>query len=145
MLCLLVVLGFLFRESFDADKVLFSNDAPLGLISSQAGRDASSLLGLKEGFWQDLNWIGIENPSVLLGPSCATHLVLGSDAVRTAKFATPVAFLFLGFAAWLLFRTLGFRQVVCVIGALAAALNMNSFSHGAWGLPSRAHSQNLRK
>jgi hypothetical protein len=140
MLCLVVVLGFLFRQSFDSEKVLFANDAPLGAISSKAGRDASTLLGLKEGFWQDLNWIGIENPSVLLGPSWVTHLVLGGEPVRTAKFAVPVAFLFLGFAAWLLFRTLGFRPTVCVIGALAAALNMNSFSHGAWGLPSRAWS-----
>jgi hypothetical protein len=138
--CIVAVLAFLFRQSFDPAKVLFANDAPLGLISSQAGRDASTLVGVKEGFWQDLNWVGIENPSVLLGPSLLTHLALGSNPVHTAKFAVPVAFLFLGISAFLLFRVLGFGRVVCILGALAAALNMNSFSHGAWGLPSRAWS-----
>src|SRR5688572_4615747 len=138
MLCQAVVLGFLFRQSFEADKVLFSNDAPLGLISSKAGVEASKFEGIVSGFWQDLNWIGIEMPSVLPGLSWAIFQLVGADPVSTAKFYTPISFLFLGFAAWLLFRTLGFGPVVCVIGGLAAALNMNSLSHGAWGLPSRA-------
>ncbi len=34
--CLLFVLGFLFRESFDSDKVVFANDAPLGAIQAHA-------------------------------------------------------------------------------------------------------------
>lgn len=138
MLCLVVVLGFLFRQSFDSEKVLFSNDAPLGLISSKAGVSASTFEGIVSGFWQDLNWIGIEMPSVLPGLSWGIFQIIGANPVANAKFHVPLSFLFLGFAAWLLFRTLGFRPVVCVIGALAAALNMNSFSHGAWGLPSRA-------
>lgn len=140
IICLAAVLAFLFRQSFEPEKVLFANDAPLGLISSRAGKDASTLVGVKEGFWQDLNWIGIENPSVLLGPSLLTHILLGGNPVHTAKFAVPVAFFCLGLAAFLLFRVLGFSRVVCVLGGLAAALNMNSFSHGAWGLPSRAWS-----
>ena len=41
-------------------------------------------------------------------------------------------------AAWLLFRELGFAPVVCALGGLAAALNMNTFSHSCWGLGSRA-------
>jgi hypothetical protein len=138
MLCLAVVLGFLFRQSFTPEKVLFSNDAPLGLISSKAGVSASTFEGIVSGFWQDLNWIGIEMPSVLPGLSWGIFQVIGANPVANAKFHVPLSFLFLGFAAWLLFRALGFRPVVCVLGALAAALNMNSFSHGAWGLPSRA-------
>jgi hypothetical protein len=137
MLCLATVLAFIFHQSFEADKVLFSNDAPLGLISSKAGVSASTFEGIVSGFWQDLNWIGIEMPSVLPGLSWGIFQVIGASPVANAKLHVPLSFLFLGFAAWLLFRTLGFRQVVCVIGALAAALNMNSFSHGAWGLPSR--------
>jgi hypothetical protein len=131
------VLGFLFRESFTPEKVLFSNDAPLGLISSKAAYEASTFNGIVTGFWQDLNWIGIEMPSVLPGLSWAMYQVFGGP-VANAKFHVPLSFLFLGLAAWGLFRTLGFRPAVCVIGGLAAALNMNPFSHGTWGLPSRA-------
>jgi hypothetical protein len=138
MLCLAVVLGYLFRQSFESEKVLFSNDAPLGLVSSKAGVSASTFEGIVSGFWQDLNWIGIEMPSVLPGLSWGIFQIIGANPVANAKFYAPLSFLFLGFCAWLLFRTLGFRNVVCVIGALAAALNMNSFSHGAWGLPTRA-------
>ncbi len=137
MLCLAVVLGFLFRDSFQADQVLFSNDAPLGLISSRAGVEASTFEGIVSGFWQDLNWIGIEMPSVLPGLSWGMFQLFGGP-VANAKFHVPLSFFFLGFSAWFLFRTLGFKPAVCAIGALAAALNMNPFSHGAWGLPSRA-------
>jgi hypothetical protein len=63
--------------------------------------------------------------------------IFGTPVIN-AKFHTPLSLLYLGFCAWFLFRTLGFSQVVCVLGALAAALNMNPFSHATWGLPSRA-------
>lgn len=137
LVCLAIVLGFLFRKSFEPEQILFSNDAPLGLISSKAANAASSFNGIVTGFWQDLNWIGIEEPSVLPGLSWAMYQVFGGP-VMNAKFHVPFSFLFLGLAAWGLFRMLGFRSSVCVIGGLAAALNMNPFSHGAWGLPSRA-------
>lgn len=140
MLCLALVLGFLFRESFDDRKVLFSNDAPLGLISSKAGVDASTFDGIVTGYWHDLNWIGIEMPSVLPGLSWGMFQIFRTP-INNAKFHVPLSLLYLGFCAWLLFRTLGFRQVVCVIGALAAMLNMDSFSHATWGLPSRALTQ----
>ena len=35
---------------------VFSNDGPLGLISSEAGALPSGF----KGVWQDLNWLGIE-------------------------------------------------------------------------------------
>src|SRR5688572_17295964 len=127
MLCLAVVLGFLFRQSFESEKVLFSNDAPLGLISSKAGRDANS--DPMGGYWNDLNWIGNEMPmavnvswliyNVLFAPFSTEDMT----PIWNAKLLVPVSFLVLGISAFLLFRTFGFSHSVCVIGALAAALN----------------------
>src|SRR5687767_10726245 len=120
LLCLAIILGYLFRESFDPAKVLFSNDAPLGLISSKAGVDASAYDGIVTGYWHDLNWIGMEMPSVLPGLSWGMFQIFGAP-VTNAKFHTPLSLLYLGFCAWFLFRTLGFSQMVCILGALAAA------------------------
>ena len=59
--CLLLVLGFIFRESFEKEKVVFANDAPLGAIQAHAFDE-------KVGgwsYWQDLNWVGGEFPSAM--------------------------------------------------------------------------------
>src|SRR4030095_1987978 len=51
---LIVLLGFLFRGSFQKDYVHFSNDGPLGNLNSAA-------IKMPEGFkgiWSDLHWIG---------------------------------------------------------------------------------------
>src|SRR5437870_9816096 len=98
----------LFYRSFDSDLVLFSNDAPLGLVSAQSGRDATS--NLTTGFWQDLNWLGIEQPSI--PPSFSWMIYeclrvppfswLAADSpVANAKFYAPTALMFLGFCAWI--------------------------------------------
>ncbi|HEX4644485.1 MAG TPA: hypothetical protein VH598_02640, partial [Verrucomicrobiae bacterium] len=55
--CLAGVLGILFFKSFLPGQVLYSNDGPLGAISTQAGKLPSGFLGV----WQDLNWIGAES------------------------------------------------------------------------------------
>lgn len=137
LLALALVFGFIFARSFSSDYVLFSNDAPLGLISAESSQQASTVPGLLTGFWQDLQWLGVEQPSIL--PSLSFWLYqVWRDPVLNAKFYAPVSLAFLGFCAWLFFRQLGFRNSVCVFGALAAALNMDTFSHAMWGLPSRA-------
>lgn len=130
----------LFSSSFEPEKVLFSNDAPLGVIQAESGVSASTVDGLFTGYWQNLNWLGIENPNVLPGLSFGTYLLF-QDAVLNAKFYAPLSLLFLGFAAWLFFRTLGCRASVCAIGGMAAALSSDTFSHACWGLPSRAFAQ----
>lgn len=137
---LAVVLGALFSKSFKPEMVLFSNDAPLGLVNAESGQQASTVKGLFTGYWQDLNWLGIEQPSVLPGLSFGMYLLFG-DPVTNAKWYAPLALFFLGFCAWFFFRQLGFRNGVCIIGGLAAALNMDTFSHATWGLPSRALTQ----
>ena len=140
---LTLLLAILFSKSFRSELVLFSNDAPLGIIAAESGQAADP----KTGYWQDLNWIGIENPSILPGLSYGIYKFLGiganpvENAVRNAKFYAPVSLLLLGLSAWFFFRRLGFRNVVCVMGGIATTLNMDTFSHACWGLPSRALAQ----
>jgi len=137
---LAALLAFLFAKSFRPEMVLFSNDAPLGLIAAASGQQASTTGGLFTGYWQDLNWLGIEQPAILPGLSFGLYLIF-QDPVVNAKFYGPASLFILGLSAWLFFRQLGFRQSVCVLGGIAAALNSNTFSHVCWGLPSRALSQ----
>ena len=150
--CLLLVLGFLFRESFEPEKVVFANDAPLGAIQSHAFDE-------KVGgwsYWHDLNWVGGEMPSampnftkgffelcLLLGEKPVdakgqADLQALTGPVLFAKFYQPVSLGLLGFCAWLFFRSLKFSQPVCILGGLALALNGDLFSYTVWGLPSGA-------
>ena len=150
--CLLLVLGFLFRESFETEKVVFANDAPLGAIQSHAFDE-------KVGgwsYWHDLNWVGGEMPSAMPNFTKGFFelcLLLGEKPVDSkgqadlqaltgpvlfAKFYQPVSLGLLGFCAWLFFRSLKFSQPVCILGGLALALNGDLFSYTVWGLPSGA-------
>ena len=45
----------------------------------------------------------------------------------------PLTLFFTGFAAWLFFRQLRFSKMACIIGGVAAALNMHFFSVACWG------------
>jgi hypothetical protein len=132
LLCLVAVLALLFPASFHPDRVIFSNDGPLGLTSSQAF-DFRELL---TGGWQDLNWLGFNMGAV--SPNITAGLMLTLGPVYYAKFYAPLSMLILGLAAWLFLRQLGFGAAACGLGALAAALNMNIFSNVCWGLGSRA-------
>ena len=136
--CLLLVLGFLFRESFEPDKVVFANDAPLGAIQAHAQDEKYGW-----SYWQDLNWAGGEFPSAMPNFTKAFFevcLFVGEEngAVLFAKWYQPLSLVLLGFCAWLFFRSLRFRQPVCLLGGLAAALNGDFFTYACWGLPSVA-------
>ena len=103
LFCLLSVLAILFHKSFDPDQVLFSNDGPLGAVRSQAGHMWSNLLA----FWQDLNWLGTQNPSAPLNVS-GLLLALCCDnspdfgPAFFAKIYQPTGVLLLGLSAiWL--------------------------------------------
>jgi len=135
---LALVLGFLFRESFESGKVVFANDAPLGAIQAHAQDERSGW-----SFWQDLNWVGGEYPSAM--PNFTklffeVCLTVGGEngAVLFAKWYQPIVLVLLGLAGWVFFRTLKFPQPVCVLGGLALALNGDLFSYTVWGLPSVA-------
>jgi len=126
--CLAVVLSALFYKSFFPNFVVFSNDGPLGAAQAQAASTWANFTG----YWQDLNWLG--------GRAVGGFLALGNLLFATlgpvlfSKFVAPISLSLLGFSAWFCFRQFGFSPAVCVLGGLAAALNMNAFSVSCWGL-----------
>src|SRR5258708_5760060 len=80
LLCLAVVLGYLFARSFNPALVLFANDAPLGLLRCQEANALSNYLGA----WQDNSWIGSAQPSSLPDVTYGFYLLVG--ALAYAKF-----------------------------------------------------------
>ena len=130
---LVVVTLFLFWDSLDSALILFSNDGPLGSIST----DAIEMPGTFSGYWHDLNWLGYEQPSASPGIYMVLGLLL-QKSVLYLKWCTPICLVILGLSAWFFFRTLGFRNLACTLGAVAAAFNMEVVSYACWGLPSRA-------
>ena len=123
----------MFWDSLNPALILFSNDGPLGSIST----DAIEMPGTVFGYWHDLNWLGYEQPSASPGIYMALGLLL-QKAVLYLKWCTPICLVLLGLSAWFFFRTLGLRNLACTIGAMAAAFNMEVVSYACWGLPSRA-------
>ena len=132
-IALVVVTLFLFWDSLDPALILFSNDGPLGSIST----DAIKMPGTFSGYWHDLNWLGYEQPSASPGIYMALGLLL-QKSVLYLKWCTPICLVILGLSAWFFFRTLGFRNLTCTLGAVAAAFNMEIVSYACWGLPSRS-------
>jgi hypothetical protein len=130
---LVVVTLFLFWDSLDPALILFSNDGPLGSIST----DAIEMPGTFSGYWHDLNWLGYEQPSASPGIYMALGLLL-QKSVLYLKWCTPICLVILGLSACFFFRTLGFRNLACTLGAIAAAFNMEVVSYACWGLPSRS-------
>ncbi|MDB6108854.1 MAG: hypothetical protein JWR69_604 [Pedosphaera sp.] len=127
-LLLVSVLVVLFHESFVPGKIIFSNDGPLGAISSAAARLPSGF----QGSWLDLNWLG--NESVSAAPSFSAAIATALKPVGYAKFFAPIAFLLLGLSAWALCRQLKLAPIACVLAGLAATLNSDFFSTGCWGV-----------
>ncbi len=125
---LLTILCVLFHKSFDPNQVLFANDAPLGAIKATM----NTLPGTFTGNWQDLNWIGGESPSASPNISAFLGTLVSQEVLM--KIYAPFTMLLLGLSAWLCFRELGFRPLVCILGGLAAGLNMHAFSIACWGL-----------
>src|ERR1035437_2476726 len=94
-LCLLVILGALFWDGLQPGRTVFSNDGPLGAISSRCGDLPSGFFG----FWQDLNWLGGSGPSA--SPDLSQTLNLVSGKLIFSKVYAPFSLLFLGLSAWL--------------------------------------------
>ncbi len=128
LIILLTILCVLFRQSFDPSKVLFANDLPLGALKAEQ----SKLPDTFTGNWQDSNWIGAESVSTAPDITALFGTLFAPEILM--KIYPPFSMLLLGLCAWLCFRELGFRPVVCILGGLAAGLNMHAFSIAAWGL-----------
>lgn len=130
--CMIVVLAVLFRASFHPDKVIFSNDGPLGVMNADSFRYPDILTGA----WFDLNWLGYNGGAA--SPNITAALAMTLKPVYYAKFLAPISILFLGICAWGFFNRLGFSTGPAVLGGIAMALNSNIFSNVCWGLGSRA-------
>jgi hypothetical protein len=128
---MLVVTAVLFRASFHPDKVIFSNDGPLGITSAKMLAYPEMLTGA----WYDLNWLGISGGSG--SPNLTAGLLIALKPVYYGKFLAPISVLFLGVCAWIFFHRLGLSAGPSVLAALAMALNSNIFSNVCWGLGSR--------
>src|SRR5262245_5062963 len=116
LLLLVVVMLILFGSSFAPGNVVFSNDAPFGLMTTAADTGGSNF----KGYWQYLNWIGINQPAGM--PDLSNLLIATLGPVGYAKFHTPIGLLFLGLCAWWFCGRLGFPPGVRVLTALAATL-----------------------
>src|SRR5438105_68532 len=132
VLCLMGILAFLFRDILKPGEVLFANDGPLGVLKSNALKIPDALTG----FWMDLCWVGMNGSAAPVSLTYALLWFLGP--VGFAKFYAPLTLLILGVAAWTFFRTIRLPTGMCVVAALAAALNMNFFSNTCWGLGTRS-------
>lgn len=128
LIFLLTVLCVLFHESFDPKEVLFANDLPLGAAKAEQNR----LPARFTGNWLDSNWIGAEGVSAAPDITSLINTIL--PPVIVLKLYAPLTMLLLGLSAWLCFRELRFHPVVCLLGGLAAGLNMHFFSYACWGL-----------
>jgi hypothetical protein len=129
MLFLLVaVIGLLMRQSFSPDRILFSNDGPLGRLMSECHHLPEAFTGT----WEDLNAAGYREQGALPDITCGLRLLL--KPLWFAKFYAPLALLILGLSAWCFFRQLGLAPPACILGGLAAALNSAFFSDACWGV-----------
>jgi hypothetical protein len=111
---------------------LFSNDAPLGRISSACHRLPQRFTGC----WEDLNSVGYRALAAVPSLSYGLEWVLGP--FWFSRLYIPLALLLLGMSAWWCFRRFGLVQPACVLGGLAAALNSGFFSSACWGVAGHA-------
>jgi hypothetical protein len=133
LLLLLLVLGgtlaVLCRKGLLPYQVFWANDITLGAAMESSVRLPASIFAC----WADYWWLG--GPSVAYPPNLSNFSMALLTPEIFLKFYAPMSMLFLGFAAWFLFRQLRFAPRVCVLGGLAAGLNMHFFSNACWGLP----------
>jgi hypothetical protein len=121
-------LAVLFYKSFQPHQVLFANDGPLGAMLAECNR----LPGRFFGTWRNISWIGSEAPSA--APSLSAILMTIFPPALFLKIYAPATLFFVGFSAWVFFRQLEFNPAVCVLGGIAAGLNMHFLSTACWGL-----------
>jgi hypothetical protein len=130
LLLLLFVLVPLLGGGLLPGYVLFSNDGPLGRQVSDCHRMPDIFLG----GWDDLNSVGYRAGGAAPGISSGLRWLLGP--VGISKFYAPLALLLLGISAWCFFRRLRLSPAACLLGGLAAALNVSFFSAACWGVAS---------
>ena len=123
-------LAVLFFRSFLPHQILFANDGPLGSMVAECNR----LPGRFFGTWRNNSWVGAEAPTA--APTITAFLITMLQPAMWLKIYAPFTLFLVGFSAWVFFRTLEFSPMVCVLGGVAAGLNMHFFSTACWGLGS---------
>lgn len=109
-------------------QMLFDNDAPLGYYKAEQDRVPDTMAGM----FGNLYWVGGEGVGESPRISTTALTILGPELY--VKYFPFLALCFLGFSVFLFLRQLKFNMGVCILGGLAAGLNMHFFSVGAWGL-----------
>lgn len=121
-------LSVLCYQAYLPHRVFWANDVPLGAMLDPSAQ----LPGTFAGHWGILYYIGGSSPSS--SPSLSTLLQMIVSPYVYLRIFAPLTMLVLGVGAYTFFRQLGFARPVCIIGGLAAGLNMHCFSNAAWGL-----------
>jgi hypothetical protein len=121
-------MAVLCHQAFQSHWVMWANDSQLGAIKATSARLPDTYFG----HWLDHWWIGMDIPAS--SPTLATILATVISPELYLAIFTPLTMLLLGFSAWVLFRQLKFSPMACVLGALAAGMNMHCFSNACWGL-----------
>jgi hypothetical protein len=121
------MLVLLFLKSFQPAQVLFSNDATLGVMKSAPNHLPEAFTGK----WGYGTWLGLEG--LAAAPTISAILTMVLTPEIFLKVYAPFTMFFVGFCAWVFFRQLEFNPAVCLLGGLAAGLNMHFFSIACWG------------
>lgn len=125
---IVIAVGYLFRQAWHPDFVVFSNDGPFGGFMPEHNRMPHILTGI----WQDINWLGNSYPPPF--PDFSTLIRLLVSPLLYAKFMAPFTLVFVGICAWLCFRLHGFSNLSCLLVGIAAALNSDFVNTSAWGV-----------
>jgi len=128
---LFAALSILCYQAYQPHWTMWANDSHLGALEDTSIRTHPLLTGIYTGEWVDMWWIGFEAPAA--SPTVSMILLTLVSPEMFLKIYAPFTMLLLGFSAWVLFRQLKFAPMVCVLGGLAAGLNMHCFSNGCWG------------
>ena len=129
---LLVLLGLLFWKALlNPDYVVFSNDGPYGGMMTAYNQMPEGLTGV----WNDQNYVGSPDPAQ--SPNISGFLRCIVSPLVWSKIVPAFSLFVLGFWAWWCFRLHKFSPLVCVLAAVAAALNSDFVGTAAWGVVSQ--------
>jgi len=125
------LLSLFFWQNFLPNKVVFGNDDPLGNMVAEETAMPDNITGV----WLDLNWLGCEG--VPPAPAVTTALRLLTSPHGFLNLFYPTSLFIAGVCACFCFRQFKLAPLACVLGGLAAGLNLDFFSTACWGVASQ--------
>src|SRR5437867_2289392 len=121
-----------FHRSAEANIALFSNDGPLGAQATAAMAMPAGFTGV----WHDIYWLGANHGVFPLSFGGIMMSLL--NPVTFSKWLIPICIFFAGVAGLIWARQHKLSPLLAAVLGVAAMLNSNPFSTGAWGLGGRA-------